>query len=76
MSRSSAARTRKHREKLRAQGLRPVQIWTYDTRSPEFLAEVRRQSLLVRDDPSEREIMDWLDAVQADLLENDAELKS
>ncbi len=32
-----------HRAKLRAQGLRPIQIWVPDTRSPEFAKEARRQ---------------------------------
>jgi Protein of unknown function (DUF3018) len=36
-------RVRKHRESLRAQGLRPVQIWVPDTRRPQFLSRYRRQ---------------------------------
>jgi hypothetical protein len=36
-------RVRKHRESLRAQGLRPVQIWVPDTRSPQFLSRYRKQ---------------------------------
>ena len=32
-------------EKLRAQGLRPIQIWVPDTTSPNFAAEAHRQSL-------------------------------
>jgi hypothetical protein len=38
---------RAHRERLRALGLRPIQIWVPDTRSPAFAAEARRQSRLV-----------------------------
>lgn len=33
-----------HRARLRAQGLRPIQIWVPDTRSPAFAAAARRQS--------------------------------
>ena len=40
-----------HRAKLRAQGLRPIQIWVPDTRSPEFAKEARRQSRLVARSP-------------------------
>jgi hypothetical protein len=29
-------RVRKHRESLRARGLRPIQIWVPDTRKPGF----------------------------------------
>jgi len=33
----------RHRARMRAAGLRPVQFWVPDTRNPEFAAEVRRQ---------------------------------
>ena len=35
-----------YRARLRAQGLRPVQIWVPDTRRPGFADECRRQSAL------------------------------
>jgi hypothetical protein len=40
-------RVRGHRARLRAQGLRPVQIWVPDVNSPEFAREAKRQSALV-----------------------------
>ena len=40
---SSAERVRRRRDKMRAAGLRPIQIWVPDTRSPGFAAECRRQ---------------------------------
>ncbi|MDO8360108.1 MAG: antitoxin MazE family protein [Devosia sp.] len=40
-------RVQKRREALRAAGMRPVQIWVPDTRSPGFAEEARRQSLIV-----------------------------
>jgi hypothetical protein len=54
-------KVRDHRARLRAQGLRPLQIWVPDTRSPGFATEARRQSLLVVDDPVEAETLDWID---------------
>jgi hypothetical protein len=36
-----------HRERLRAQGLRPIQIWVPDVRSPAFAEEASRQSAAV-----------------------------
>jgi len=60
---TTADRVRKHRMALRAAGLRPVQIWVPDTRRRGFAAECRRQSLSLRDDPAEREVLDWLDKV-------------
>lgn len=56
------ARVQKHRDALRAAGLRPIQIWVPDTRRPGFAEECRRQSLIVRNDPQEKETMDWLEA--------------
>lgn len=38
-----------HRARLRAQGLRPLQIWVPDVRSPAFAAEAHRQSRAVAD---------------------------
>ncbi|TVR56288.1 MAG: DUF3018 family protein [Gemmatimonadales bacterium] len=42
---------RSHRERLRAQGLRPLQIWVPDVRAPGFAAEAHRQSLAVAESP-------------------------
>ena len=59
-------RVQTHRNKLRAAGLKPVQIWVPDPMAPGFTAECRRQSLLIQSDPSEihdldmlAEIADW-----------------
>jgi hypothetical protein len=57
---STSARVQKHRQALRAAGLRPIQIWVPDTRRPGFAAECRRQSLLLRDDLHERDALIWL----------------
>ena len=50
---SRAERVARRRAKLRAAGLRPVQLWLPDTRSSEFAAECRRQSRLIRDSETE-----------------------
>lgn len=55
---------RRYRERMKAKGLRQIQLWVPDTRSPEFAAECRRQSLLVADDPAEQTIMDELETLQ------------
>jgi hypothetical protein len=44
---SSNNRVTKHRADLRARGLRPIQIWVPDTRSPAFAAEATRQSHVI-----------------------------
>ena len=64
MALSTSEKTTRYREKLRAQGLRPIQIWVPDTRSKTLAEEVRRQSLRVsRKDESE--LMDELDTTAA-----------
>lgn len=68
-SASKAARTRSkvraHRERMRKQGLRPIQIWVPDVTSPAFVREARRQSLLIAaDSAEERDVMAFLESVQ------------
>jgi hypothetical protein len=59
----SRDKVRAHRERLRRQGLRPIQIWVPDVRSPEFRTEARRQSLLVAQSSREREDQEFVDLV-------------
>jgi hypothetical protein len=44
---SSQVKVRQHRARLRAQGLRPIQIWVPDVHAPSFRSEAHRQSLAV-----------------------------
>ncbi len=46
MATTTSQRVQRYRDGLRAQGLRPVQIWVPDARRPGFDAECRRQSRL------------------------------
>lgn len=46
---TGAERVKRRRDKLRAVGLRPVQIWVPDTRAPGFAGECARQSRIIRD---------------------------
>ena len=52
-----------HRDRLRAQGLRPIQIWVPDVRAPGFAAEARRQSLAAAQSPHEAEDQAFIDAI-------------
>ncbi|CAN5409821.1 antitoxin MazE family protein [soil metagenome] len=61
--RSSREKVREHRERLRQQGLQPIQIWVPDVRSPEFIAEAHRQSLAVAQSVHAREDQEFIDAV-------------
>jgi hypothetical protein len=68
-SKPSRDKVRAHRERLRQQGLRPVQVWLPDTRSPEFAAEAHRQSLAVARSRQEKDDLDFIDS----LLDRDDE---
>lgn len=53
-------RMKKYRVRQRASGLRLVQLWVPDTRSPVFAAECRRQSALLRGDTAESETLEFI----------------
>jgi hypothetical protein len=55
--------------RLRAEGLRPVQIWLPNVRTREFAAQARRQSRLVAASTHEKDDQDFVDAVTADLAD-------
>jgi Antitoxin MazE-like len=61
--RTSAAKVRAHRARLRAQGLRPIQIWVPDVRSPVFVAEAHRQSVAVSQSPHADNDQAFVDAI-------------
>jgi hypothetical protein len=67
----SRDKVRAHRERLRRQGLRPIQIWVPDVRSPEFVAEAHRQSLLVAGSAEERRDQAWGDTASAGVLDDE-----
>lgn len=60
---SSKRRVREHRRRLRAQGLRPVQIWVPDVRSPEFTREAHRQAAAVAASPHATDDQAFIDAI-------------
>jgi hypothetical protein len=62
-SKPSRDKVRAHRKRLRKQGLRPIQIWVPDMRSPAFAKEARRQSVAVAKSPHARDDQDFIDAV-------------
>lgn len=59
----SRLKVREHRERLRSQGLRPIQIWVPDVRAPSFRSEAHRQSLAVAASAHAREDQAFIDAV-------------
>jgi hypothetical protein len=52
-----------HRDRLRSQGLRLIQIWVPDVRAPAFRSEAHRQSLAVAASAYAREDQGFIDSV-------------
>jgi hypothetical protein len=59
----SRVKVQQHRERLRSQGLRPIQIWVPDVRSPAFKSEAHRQSLAVAASSQAAEDQAFVDAI-------------
>jgi hypothetical protein len=57
------SRVRAHRARLRAMGLRPIQIWVPDVRSPDFTAEAHRQARLVAGSDAAEDDQTFVDAI-------------
>lgn len=62
-AKSSRDKVQAHRQRLRKKGLRPIQIWVPDVRSPEFAAEAHRQSLLVAQSAQEADDQAFVDSI-------------
>ena len=60
-----------YRARLRAAGLRPVQIWIRDSRAPGFAKEANRQSRLVARGDAKSNDADFIEDLQADNLDLD-----
>lgn len=61
-----ADKSRRYRERKRSLGLREIRLWVPDTRNPEFLARLKRESEMLRNHPSEKDALDFIEAVVAD----------
>jgi hypothetical protein len=56
--------TARYRARMRASGMRLIQLWVPDTRSPAFLKAARAQSKLLANDPHEKIISRELETLQ------------
>jgi hypothetical protein len=62
-SKPTREKVKAHRDRLRRQGLRPIQLWVPDVRSRAFQAEAHRQSLAVARSRREQEDQNFIDSV-------------
>ena len=60
---SSRDKVRAYRERMRKQGLRPIQIWVPDVRAPGFGLEAHRQSAAVATSDAADDDQAFIDAV-------------
>jgi hypothetical protein len=60
---SSREKVRAYRERLRQQGLRPVQIWVPDVRTRGFAIKAHRQSLAVATSRAARDDQQFIDDI-------------
>jgi hypothetical protein len=56
-------KVRAYRERMRAQGLRPLQIWVPDIRAPGFTEEAHRQSIAVAESANAAADQAFIDSV-------------
>jgi hypothetical protein len=56
-------RVRQHRARLRAQGLRPIQIWVPDVLSPAFAEQAHQQSRAVASSAAAEDDQEFVDAI-------------
>jgi len=62
---SAREKMRRYRQRLRAAGLRPVQIWVPDTRAESFAQVAREQSLRASQAPGEADEIAFTETVQS-----------
>ena len=60
---TGAERTRRWRERMRAKGLVPRTVWTYDVNDPAFLEELRLAGERIRGSEDERRVMEEIEAM-------------
>jgi hypothetical protein len=60
---TSRKRMREYRARMREKGLRPVQMWAYDTSAPGFREEIEKELEIIRNSAEEEEILDWIEQV-------------
>ena len=63
---TASQRVQKHRNRLRAEGMRPVQLWVVDVRTPEFVRDARAQASAVAASSNADDDQAFIDAVSDD----------
>lgn len=67
MAEVAARKMAEYRRRLRARGLRPVQVWVADLRDPQVRARLAAEARIVRDHASTAEGHAFVDAALAEI---------
>ena len=59
-------RVQEYRERMRARGMRPIQLWVADVRAAGFAAEAHRQAIAVATSEHAADDQAFIDAVSLD----------
>ena len=63
---SVSRRVGNYRKRMRAQGMRPIQLWVADVRAPGFAAEAHRQAVAVTTSEHAADDQAFIDALSLD----------
>lgn len=66
---SAKGKMRAYRERMRAAGMRQVQIWVPDTRLASVRREARRQALVINANSDEERVMREIEALMGDWID-------
>ncbi len=64
MAQPERQRSERYRQRLRAAGLRPIQIWVPDTNADSFDRELEQQIADLRGAPEEENALDFIEAIE------------
>jgi hypothetical protein len=56
-------RVKAHRDRLRAAGLKPIQLWVWDTTRPGFAEQVQRECEIINASAEEQRVLAEIEAV-------------
>jgi len=65
---SSAKKVRAHRARLRAQGLRPIQLWVPDVNDPKVREQMRREARAIAASEQEKDDQAFIDSLNDEWL--------
>ena len=60
----SAKRVQKHRDKMKAAGLKPVTIWVPDINAPAMKEQIAREIEIINNSPDEKLILEQLSNIE------------